>query len=120
MCIEIGELSELEGQHFIGKSFWNDDGVELVSIHDENGMWVLDCFESGAEEILKRINAYEQLQRTSKEMLKALEAVKAQIAMTLYAVDTQQEKTEITGRLKNSVRRIDLAITNAEQQGAKG
>ncbi len=54
-------MSELQGQHFIGKPFSCDDVVELVSIHDENGMWVLDCFESGAEEILARINMHEQL-----------------------------------------------------------
>ena len=61
-------MSELEGKHFIGNTFSGDDAVELVSIHDENGMWVLDCFKSGSEEILKRINGFEQFQQQNQEL----------------------------------------------------
>ncbi|MCX4186730.1 hypothetical protein [Methylophaga sp. OBS4] len=105
-------MNELIGQHFIGNSFWNDEGVELVSIHDENGMWVLDCFESGSEEILKRINGYEQLQQSNKKMLDALKTL-----VTKYAY-----KDEYDSRFLNeddqppAIAKAIQAINNAEQR----
>lgn len=70
----------------IDKTFYNDDSVEMVSVVDSFGAWVLDCFKSDADEILRRLNGFirnnypESLIRRNTYLERALSIHKEEIA----------------------------------------
>lgn len=80
-------------------------------IEDNNGASSMTCFADDADEILKRINGYEKLEQSNKELLEALKS--------LVGVC---EKHAPDGNPFSDSRFLEMdaaqkAITNAEREG---
>lgn len=67
-------MNELITPYFVEQTFEAEDGAALASLCDKNGFWVATCFEQDADELLKRINDYEQLQATNRQLSDAVKA----------------------------------------------
>lgn len=96
-------MSELMTPYHVDESWYNDDCVELVTVCDTNGVFVFTAFADDADEILKRINGYEQLEQSNKELLEALKLAREWLSGWQSA--------------SRQLAIMDEAITNAEREG---
>lgn len=97
-------MSELITPYYKESEIYAHDGVKLACIHDKNCMWVATCFEQDADELLKRINGYEQLQSSSQQLVELAE----ECAEFLSTVSDYEKPLTLDDRLAE-------AITNAKQ-----
>lgn len=103
------KLGELETPYMRGHDM-NLLGLPVCEIKDANGVYVLECFQDDADEIIKRINGYEQLQATNKQLLEALER-------GYNRLDKRGADAQNASSVKSILKE---AITNAKQMGDKG
>lgn len=100
-------MRELITPYQASKTWSADDGAKFIHLADANGFFVFSCFTDDADEILKRINGYEKLEQTTKELLEALKVA--------FEVLYGTEPNNVSDTDLKSL--MELAITNSEREG---
>lgn len=87
--------------------FHEDYIAGIVAVEDCNGFHALDCHKTEAGEIVKRINGYEQLEASNRELLEALKNTDAMLRVGIFRCTSEELRDEESLRQQ--------AITNAKQ-----
>jgi hypothetical protein len=99
-------MSKLETPYQIGKQYDSQDNVRLTSVNDANGVWVFDCFEIDADEIVKRINENEQLKARVAEL-------EEELGLTRISLDA---RTGLLNSCERALAERDLKIEQIQAQ----